>query len=266
MNEEIRRGDFIGELHEHGSSNLFLVGIIMFSVGGLLSNLVSLSLYSIFGLGIFALPVIGFWMIYATCKEPEKYGKINTALSLFRASAIISLVWACLGVFLMFLGGLIAFVFGAAFVSYGGTAFIAVSLVIFIVAGGLLTIAIMYFKAILRVLNGIKDNMLHDTFNMLEGVTVVTVLTCIFSALSIIFLLILAALDGFFVSLANGTLPDEIMREIPPEVVNAFAEQYGTGAGSGFLVSTLFTLVSLTGGIICLVVLNKFNNEIKNTY
>ncbi|MCL1820517.1 MAG: zinc ribbon domain-containing protein, partial [Oscillospiraceae bacterium] len=89
-------GGYAERLHSFGGSVLFMVGIILFTAGKLFTTFASFSVWSFFSLMILALPVTGFWLIFAASKMPRLPEKTLTSLTLFKVSIIIDLVVSCI--------------------------------------------------------------------------------------------------------------------------------------------------------------------------
>jgi hypothetical protein len=107
-------GSYVERFHSFGGSMLFMIGIILFSAGTVLPVLVSFGVFSIFTLMIIALPVTGFWLIFAASKAPMTPEKSLTSLLLFKISIIIELVVLCLAALLIVIVAVLLFVAAAA--------------------------------------------------------------------------------------------------------------------------------------------------------
>ena len=145
-------GSFVEKLHSYGKSNMFLVGIILFSVAELFSIFRNFSGFSIFSLIMLALPVTGFWFIFAASKVPKMPEKTMTALTLFKVSIIIDLVLKCLAAFVMLIASFIVFAGAGAVQNYyyssiGSGVMIFAGLVILLIAVGMAIFIIIYFRA-----------------------------------------------------------------------------------------------------------------------
>ena len=245
-------GSFIEKLHGFGISILFLVGIIMFSAGSLFSTFASFSATSIFSLMIMALPITGFWLIFAASKMPKMPEKTLPALTLFKVSIIIELVGSCFLALALLIGSIALFVVGANLSDWGGgEAFYAGGSAMLLVTGGVVAFIVIYYKAILSVISGIRDGIMRNLFNPLPGIKTFTILAYIGIGVSVL-----------FTSLSSFLLPqymNMIIYAIPSDYQD-IVESMLPSSGSGFTL--FFTLVMNAGIVVCIVVLNQFNNSL----
>jgi len=242
---------FIELFHYSGQSVLFLVGIILFSAGKLLAIFASFTWVSIFSMMFLALPVTGFWLIFAASKAPVLPEKTLTALTLFKVSVTVDLVFSCLQGFLFLILSILLFVVaGAGELSSSGVVFISFMGIVFFFAGGVVAaLAIIYFRAALKIIGGLKANILNNTFEPLPNLNFFTILTYIsvgFGALG--------ALSELIISGAMNS----IMSSLPWQLRDA-AASYFSGRPP---ISALFTLTGLMGVVVCVVALNAFNKSL----
>jgi len=256
-------GSFVEHLHTVGKSGLFLVGIILFTAGTLLTLIASFSIFTIFPLLLAALPITGFWLIFAASKSPKLPEKTLPALTLFKVYAIIGLVIVGLGALITLIGFVFAFIgVGAA---GGGAGFVAVFLAFLLVAAIFVVAILFYYVAIIRVLNSIRDNITHNTMNPLRGVTPLTVVIIIITAFGL-----LGSLIGLVFMGAMGFMLDAFMDELVRELMWTAPEllDFGiVGMLEGLLTSMtltlLFSIITYVGTILLIVSLNKLAGVVK---
>ena len=249
------KGSFIEKFHNVGGSILFLVGIILFTAGNLFSFFMSFNWMSTLSMVMLALPVTGFWLIFAASKAPKMPEKVLPSLTLFKASTIIDLVLSCLQALLLFIVAIIVFV-GAS--NLGGRSYASgnllglVGFLILLVGAGILVIGIIYFKAIQRVLNGLRSNIMYNTFHPLPGIKPFIVLT---------YIIVCAGALGTLVSSVGSVALSGALYSVsyllPSELGGIVDNLLG-----GSAVDLLFKFMGYAGIIICIVALNTFNNEL----
>jgi len=239
---------FTAHLHKHGSSTLFLVGIILFTAGNALTSIIAFSFLSIFQMALLALPIIGFWLIYAASKTPSEPEKTLPALTLFRVHTIISLVLLCIVAGLFALVALILSV--ALGAEFGGGAAVGALVLFLIVAGIIALFIVFYFVAILKIIKDIRRNIIENVFKPIRGVTSFTVFTYIMIGFGL-----LGTIIGFVALGIATSFIDELIW-YAPELMILEPVLYGAMAVNA--ISVLFSLASSIGVVICVVVLNKF--------
>ena len=250
-------GGYAERLHSFGKSTLFMIGIILFSAGAVLAEFMSFSAASIITLGLLALPITGFWLIFAASKAPGLPEKTLTSLTLFKVAIIISLVLYSIVALLLLIAAISLFAAASALAGnpwaqggVGGLAF--AGFVLLLASGGIVAFMIIYFKAVLKTLAGIKNNLLYNTFYPLEGIKMFTILTYIgvgFTALlALISLFSLNVIGGMIWDLP-GFMRDIVWAALPSQGIAAF--------------NALFTLTHCAGIVICVKVLNDFNDSLQ---
>jgi hypothetical protein len=238
-------------LHSFGGTTIFMVAIILFSAGGILSEFMSFSVWSVFSLGFLALPVTGFWMIFVASKQPKLPEKTTTSLKLFRVSIIIELVFICLAALIVVIVAIV--IFGAGSQLGGGA--MAVGLIALLVAGGMVTFIIIYFKAVLQMLGGLNHGVTYNTFNPLPGIKTFTILTYIMVGFSV-----LGALMNIIAVSAASSFVNQILWQLPDFMRGVVG---GIFPSSGVLAfQTMCTLMTAAGTVMCIIVLNQFNEKI----
>ena len=229
-----------------------MVAIILFSAGGVLEIFMNFSVFSIFSLGFLALPVAGFWMIFVASKQPKLPEKTVTSLKLFRVTIIIDLVFICLAALIIVIAAII--IFGAT--GYLGGGAMAVGLIALLVAGGMVVFIIIYFKAVLQMLAGISHGVTYNTFNPLPGIKTFTILTYIMVGFSV-----LGALTSIIAVSAASSFVYSIMWTLPDFMSDMVLGSIFPGSGT-LAFQTMCTLMTAAGTVMCIIVLNQFNEKI----
>lgn len=225
--------DFIRNFHYFGNSGMFLAGISMYTAGSAFAQLAALGLGSIIGLPLAALPIIGFWLIYAASKTPSYPEKSLTALTLFKVSVIIGLVVSALGVLALLIGALLLFGLwaGGAFLMLIGAG-----------VGG--AVLFLYYKAILQCLGAIRAGLEGSHRGGLPGFSTMRVL---------LFIVIGFSMLGSLMALAAHGFVSRLMSDI----------MFGDVLAGMLFGSPLYAFMSLAGDvgvILCIVVLGNFND------
>ena len=250
--------NFAKHLYSFGGSNAFLVGTLLYTIASVLSVFVAAILAgdgfvgifsSIFSLPFLAVPIIALWMIYAYSKSSAPAQKLFPALTLIKVAGILQIVVsgfiALAGVVFLLITPFMAFVPGHYTAVFG---------VIFAVAGILMlalaaVFIIFYDVPILRMSDGIKQNLIADTFTPIRGVKPFTICSFImigFGALSSVIMILFGIRAAM----------------LPMALTNIPAEFYDFGSLS-LLGSSIMSLVSLTGTLILVILLWKFNESLK---
>jgi len=230
-----------------------MIAIILFSAGGILEIFMNFTVFSVFSLGFLALPVIGFWFIYVASKQPKLPEKTITSLKLFKVSIIIDLVFICLAALVILVAAII--VFGATGYLGGGVA--AVGVVALLVAGGMVVFIIIYFKAVLQMLAGLSHGVTYNTFNPLPGIKTFTILTYIMVGFSV-----LSTLLSFIVASAAQDFVWDIIYALPREFRDFITIDSIFPSSGALTFQTMCTLMTAAGTVMCIIVLNQFNEKI----
>ena len=251
--------EFVERLHEFGGSAMFLIGIILFTLGSLFTILSSLSVASIITAPLSALPIIGFWMIFAASKSPRLPEKTLPALTMFKVVLVIRLVGMCLVILAMLIVAA-AFMIGSSFFGpgyYNSGILIGVGVGLLIGMAVALVIAIVYFKAVFGVIKGIRNGIYRNIVSPLRGVTLFSVFAYIGAVSTII-----TSLTSSFVSAASTGWIDEMLNILPGEYQGFYGSLMGTLPNYNVLYM-LFTLMLSVGTVLCVIVLGRFNNSLK---
>ena len=237
-------GSFADLLHSFGGSVLFLVGICLFTAGGLIPIFMNFHVWSIFDMGILALPVTGFFLIFAASKMPKLPEKTLTALKLFKVSIIITLVVVSLVALLGLIVGLIIFTLAS---EIGGGATL-VGLIALLVAAGAVVFIIIYFKAVLKILTALRNGITYNSFAPIPELGRFTILTYIMVGFAVLSSVVIIASMSFAHNLLYN-LPDffaDILRSAIP-------------SQSTMALDMIMTLAYNAGIVIPIVVLNQLN-------
>ncbi|MCL2397418.1 MAG: hypothetical protein FWC93_05055 [Defluviitaleaceae bacterium] len=245
---------FIQQLHKHGSSPLFLTGIILFTVGSVMSTILSANLFAIFPLAFLALPVVALFLIYAASKSPKLPEKTLPALTLVKVHAIIGLVLVCIIAAIFVIVALILTVTAAIEPWVAGAMVITVIIMLFVLA--ILTVYfIFYFVSLFRILKDMREGILHNNITNVRGVTAFTVVNIISIALGV-----LGSLIGLLMLGATNVIMDELYWALGPDF--HFVETMLEGIMASMAVSMMFSLATMAGIVLLLISLNKFNSSL----
>jgi len=255
-------------LHDFGSSKLFLIGIILFMLGNLASVVFSFELspyITVYSFLMIILPIIGFWLIYSASKSPRVPERSLTAVKCFKASMIITLIIQCLIVLALIIASIALFLGAFAtgvFVS-GNTAQIVMNILgvsLLIGAAVAMVFIILYFRSVLRVLNGIRDGLSGKPVFTLPGIKFLTVYTCItigstlLSSLSNLSTLFLYNGDSYYNMYSS-------LNELPDELFYFLRSLMTSGYNLVFL--TICGVVASVGTLFFIIVLNRFNKSLR---
>jgi len=241
----------VGRLHAYGGSTLFLVGIILFAAGNIISTLIGFTATSIFTLLLLALPVIGLFLIFAASKTPKLPEKTLPALTLFKVYIIIELV--AVGIVALYV--LIAFgsIIGMSTDVVSSSTRSLIGIIFFLGAIFILLAAFIavFFSFVLKLLGRIRSGITNNSLGPIPGIKAFTVLAYISVGINI--------LTGILEVFAYSILHSMIF-SIPYDLLVSF---------STLLQSSVFSfiaiLVTSAGVVIFLIVLNQFNKSLAHT-
>ena len=247
---------FIEHLHKHGKSNMFLAGIILFSIGNVVLPLMFYSLALFIPLFFAALPIVGFWFIYAASKKPQKPEKTLVALTLFRVHTIINLVMMCLVVLsvlvialtLFFLADPLGIDFASIFPALLASTFI------------MLLLIPLYYVPILRILESIKQNIVNNTFNPIRGLLPFTIVTFITCGLGVLGVIVGFTSMGILLAYMDDGLA-WLMQQLPGADMAGLIT-LGSILMASFGLALVVALASMLGVILCVITLNKFASSL----
>jgi len=260
-------GGFIQHLHEQGKSGLFLAAIILFTAGNVFAQFMVFSAFSILSLLFVALPIVGFWLIFAASKNPTLPEKSLTALTLFKVYTIISLVFIALAALIVIAATVISIIFANEF--FGDLSLFLMVIAPLFIAVIIIYIAIFYCVCILRILKSIRENIVNNTMNPLRGVTPFSIITILMVSFGILASFISLAIMGIMTPLINDLL-DEIAHAIAllPQGQAVFINMMDIESMLRNLLSTmtftvLFGVLTQIGTILLVVSLNRLASSIK---
>jgi len=248
-------GSFAELMHSFGASVIFLVAICLFTAGGLFEIFMSFSVWSVLSLGLLALPVSGFWLIFAASKQPKLPEKTLTSLTLFKVSIIITLVFTAIAALGGIIAGILLFAAAGAATSYagaGGGAVTAAGLFALLIAAGAVVFIVIYFKAVLKILTGIRNGLTYNSFTPLPEMKRFTILTYIMVGFAVLSAIMTAAAIG---------LMHNVLGMLPDFLYSAMASMLLASPATAAL-NLLLTLSYNAGIVMCIIVLNQFNNKL----
>ncbi|MCL2079140.1 MAG: zinc-ribbon domain-containing protein [Oscillospiraceae bacterium] len=260
-------GSFVENAHRFGSSALFLVGIILFTVGAVINAFMNIStgnIFSILGMGVIALPITGGWMIYAASKNPQIPERTLSALKVFKAYIVIIFIAAI--AISIFIGYQSTVMFKAAneyrnytYVSGYGSGYVfgdqistleTIGGTLIVAAIATFIIGAIYFTAQRNVISDLTYRIEHNSFGVIEGVTKLSVLTYISVGVSALGLAIAGA------ATANARASYGSYGWLLDDFDIAMFQTFSGGA-------IFFSLMASAGTVLLVVVLNQFNNSLK---
>jgi len=265
-------GGFVELLQQFAGSGVFLIGIILFTAGSALSFAMTFSVFSIIPLVLLLLPIIGFWFMYASSKNPGLPDKSLSAVSLFQASVIIDLILYCiiavsafgLSILVLALANTLGTgYFFSALSNYGIASWASdaaefirmIGFVLLIATGVFILVIVIYFRSILKILSAIKRGLFSNTFSVLPCVGIFTALT---------FIGILFSLVSAIAGVAGGTFAKSLYNSFDlPSQVQGFLNPIVYNFVDSAVLSGLFSIAANIGIILCIVALLRFNSALK---
>ena len=246
---------FISHLHKYGKSRMFLAGIILFTIGTVVSTLVTWTLLAFIPLALAALPITGFWFIYAESKNPQNSEKTLKALMLFKVHTIITLVLLCLFAALM-----LALLLFTSFLSTEVDAELMLSIIpslFFLLI--MLSLIPLYYVPILNIIKSIRQNIIDNAFNHIHGVLPFTVLTFIYVGLTVLVTALMLVGMGILIAFA---INDPMLHYPAQDAFNAVAML------PMFIVLIVVFIApyiaSAIGTVFFVIILNRFAKSISN--
>ena len=251
------RGGFEETFRCYGGSILFIVGIILFSAGNLANHIVPFSLFNLFSLTPQALPIAGFWLLFAASKSSKPSGlpgKALPALVLFKVIIIINLVLTCFIPLAILILSIAAMTGGSVF---GVDGVMVVGIILLLLTAGITILIIVYYRAVFRVIGGVRSGLVHNTIKPLRGLKTFSVMTFIFIGFAVLF-----SITSIFAVSAIGSMIGDIMFYIPGELT-FIIEQIIPSAATA-LLTAICTIAANAGTVICVISLNRLNNNLVN--
>ncbi|MDR1703061.1 MAG: hypothetical protein LBS19_00025 [Clostridiales bacterium] len=277
-------GRFMEFFGGYGRSEMFFAGIILYTAGNVINNLMSFGFFSIVSLLIAALPIAGMWIIYSNSKAGNNPNRALTALSLFRGRAIIAVIGLILLLAMVILGSLLiqavgnmdsvreafsnsftgdmAYLAGTAEGKAALETVLIIMVVVFIVVLiAIIVCSVFYYRAIFNILNGLKSNITRDEFEPIKGITPFSVYTYIAVGFSFISSLITPMLNNSVINMQQS-----LLEQMPGDMYGAIAPTIQSGAGIN-IITVFVTLAADIGLLLCVITLHKLNgNIIKRNY
>ena len=252
-------GSYAERLHSFGRSGAFLLGVILFTIGSLFSLFMNFTVLSIISLLLLSLPIIGGFLIFAASSSPRLPEKILPALTLYKVSTIIELVFFCIIMGVVIIAMIILSAAGAFFDATLGAIVIISALIII---GIFVLYLILYYVSILRIINGVKGGLLSNKFAPLRGITPLMVVIIIAAVFSLIGSFIAIGASGFYSDIIND-IARELGAEFGREFRDMFLDFMPIQSVGVLVTSMLLNMATYAGIIICLSVVSRFNNTIK---
>ena len=264
-------GSFIELVQKYGGSPLFLIAIILYSAGSIISQVMNFSAFSIFSLAFAILPIIAFWMIFGASKSPRLPERTLTSLTIFKVIIIIGLVMICL----VFLLVIVLFIIMIAAANYAGgssafseigdatgiLAALGIGMLIFFAIA--LVIVIIYYRSVLVAIGSIKKGIINNSFSPLRGVGAFSVFSYIGLGFSIISTLSMMASTSLINNSFDYILNNGMFENGIPDEVYGYLAPFLDALPRNLLVSNIALLVMMVGTILCIVVLNQLSRSIK---
>jgi len=257
---EIEPNDFSKMVHKFGGSLLFLIGIVLYTIGYIITTATTFSVFSIFIIPFIALAVVGFCLIYGASQSPRSPKSIKStlaALVLFKIDVIIGLVGVSAIILSTLFGGtiiLIALLVYAEWMAVG-----IVSGVIF----GMLVISILYivfyFVAFLKVLSGIRNGIRYNKFEKIRGIKSFTIFAYIAIGFGILY-----SVGMMIFAVQYTEIMQNMLWDLPWYMQDFYLDNMGWAYDPNYIaVWGVGSIAVYAGSVLCLITLNKFNKSIK---
>ena len=250
-------GSYAERLHSFGRSGAFLLGVILFAAGSLFNIFMSFSAFSLLSIGLLALPAIGLIMICSASSQPRLPEKSLTGLTLLKVTAIIQLVFMCLGAAGVAIGFIAVGILGAML----EPAVIIVVLFMGLLALGIFALYIyFYYVSVLRIISGIRNGLVNNVFMPLRGVQPLMIIVIIAAAFGVIGSMVMIGASGGlnrFINEISWTLGLSWSQR---QMLQSFL---GVRGGGAQFFRFLFTTAAHVGTVLCVAVLHSFNNSLK---
>ena len=228
-----------------------------------MAQIFAFSVFSIISIILLALPVIGFWLLFAASKRPSIPEKALPALTLFKVSVVIGLAAICLIVLLLLVVSialLIAANGTSGIFNINSAALVIVGVVFLVITCCFAVYFFFYYKSLLGLLNGIRKGIVFNSFVPLPGVKVFSVMTYISIGASVLGLIN----SAISLNLVNNLAANSLWNNIPSEYINIFERIVPSFANVA--LSSVFSIAANAGVILCVIVLNRFSNSITRSF
>ena len=259
---------YTDRIHRFGKSGSFMVGSVLYTLGGLIMAAILWLLTDhagtegaslrLLGYGVMIvltllpiLPIASLWMIFAASKNPRPPEKSLTALSLFRFTFFFHLGVIMAGAALM------ALQFGADGEAFFGFSIFNNALDMVIVLVGLAIVVLyvtFFYGSLFSMAKGIRDGIYSNMFDALTGVGP-------FSAINYVtgIIVILVSLVVILVGVAPL---ENVPFDIPfYDTINIYSRRWFGDSASLAVAGMAFSLIlSRAGSLLCTNVVNQFNS------
>jgi len=232
------------DIRKYTSSAAFILGCLLITAGTIGGAISDLSWSSILGLAFASLYIIGLWILVFD-------GPTLTALSLFKVSAVVSMVWLCITFAITGFALLFSVMMGFAF------------LFLLAIVGGLGYVLVRYyFLALFKVLDSIRIRIETNRFIPLDGLGSFLLFSYVLIAISIIneILTLVESQRRYHTHTVSGTWGFQI--DIYGNFSYVFEEAtviHDTIPAFSFPFEMFFAIASSIGIILCLRKLKHFD-------
>jgi hypothetical protein len=279
-----RGAGFIATMNGFSGSGLFLLGIILFTVGALVevvssfpgwnttwsdvfssftegtfTTLLSYSAWGVFAAILPILVVIAFWLIYVASKDSKQPGLASPALMLIKINLNFFLVALCLIAVALLLVSL--------FVAFG---YRLPGLFMLACSGIYVAVLVCYFSSVLSVVDDVRYGVSNNILKSLRGVPMLRALIYISAGFALLLAIGQVAMGGATAlgESVGGFLNDKLANKLMPTwegnfvgVLQAFLD---TKPLFGAMPAALIPLVKNAGAVLLIIVLSQFNIKLKS--
>ena len=252
-------------LHKYGGSPMFLAGLLLLVGGGIVSAFSMFGVMNsvaVFTLLALALPSIALFMLYSVCANKMPAEKFSAPLTMLKVYVIISLI---------FMGLLLVIAIAGMFFvgSIAGVDELLMAIIFAVLIGAIIgfliaftLLLIFYYIPLLRIISDIRSGLFFGNVKKIRGVVPLTVMACI------------AAGSAALTSLSDLSAIAEPAPYADFGLLNIYMGVPGFDWSSlgAFYNPTLMLLMALSavmsgvGTVLLLVVLNRFNKAVKQTF
>lgn len=141
------------------SSATFIIGTVMMTIGIAGNVIIYPNTLTFLSAAFAALHIIPLWLMVIESFSPNKYDKTLRALSMFKVSGVLSLIFVALYLASAFLGSL-----------FGGIRSVFLLLILFGMLAGIAYVVIkLYFLALFKVLKSIRERIYTQKYSSIDG-------------------------------------------------------------------------------------------------
>jgi len=220
---------FVQILQKHCGSKLFLIGVLLYTAGNVLTMLIGYSLVGALPLLVLILPIIGLLLVYFESKHKREPKNTLRVLKFFQICTVIILALLCISIPF----SINAILRGGNLAALSGFYSLIYSIPI-----------IVYLVSLLRIIRDVRQGIRKNVQSELRGVLRIS-----------IFGLIVIILEFLHVGLFTAFARDVIFYFI--YFMYGIAD-FGLSPATGFW----FGILSAAGAIIFIVLLNRFNRDL----